>query len=80
MVSIDSGANGQRLEIKLAPANAAMVATVTDGDQPSEATLLLVPAGVTEEALRYASDIIRQTSAGKDGRATFSALLRGPTA
>jgi hypothetical protein len=78
MVVLDAGAAGQKLEIKLAPANSAVMATVTDGDQPAaEATLLLVPAGVTEEALRYASDIVRRASSGKDGRATISALLPG---
>ncbi len=78
MVVIDAGAAGQKLEIKLAPANSAIAATVTDGDQPAvEATLLLVPAGVTDEALRYASDILRRTKSGKDGRATISGLLPG---
>jgi hypothetical protein len=32
---------------------------------------------VTDEALRYGSGILRQTVAGKDGRATISALLPG---
>jgi hypothetical protein len=78
IVAVEAGAEGQRLEIKLAPASSSVLATVTDGDQPAAgATLLLVPAGVTEEALRYASDIMRMASSGKDGRATISALLPG---
>ncbi len=78
IVAVEAGAAGQRLEIKLAPANSAVLATVTDGDQPAAgATLLLVPAGATDEALRYVFGLLRQTSAGKDGRATISGLLPG---
>ena len=78
IVAVEAGADGQRLEIQLAPASSAVLAALTDGDQPAAgATLLLVPAGVTDEALRYGSGILRQTVAGKDGRATISALLPG---
>ena len=78
IVAIEAGAAAQRLEIKLAPANSAVLATVTDGDQPAAgATLLLVPAGATDEALRYVFGLLRQISAGKDGRATISGLLPG---
>jgi hypothetical protein len=78
MIEVDAGVRSQELEIKLASANSAVMATVTDGDQPAaDADLLLVPAGVTEEALRYASDILRVASSGKDGRATISGLLPG---
>ncbi len=46
VVAVEAGAAAQRLEIKLAPANSSVLATVTDGDQPAAgAMLLLVPAG-----------------------------------
>jgi hypothetical protein len=78
IVSVEAGANAQKLEIKLAPANSAVQATVTDGDQPAAgATLVLVPAGLTEPALPFTFDLLRKTVAGKDGRATVSALLPG---
>ena len=77
MVDVDAAAHSQELEIKLALANSAVLATVTDGDQPAEATLLLVPVSVTEDVLRYASDMLRAARSGKDGRATISGLLPG---
>lgn len=78
IVGIEAGAPVQRLSIKLAPANSSVLAGVTDGDRPAAgATLLLVPAGASDEALRYVFGILRQTVAGKDGRATISALLPG---
>ena len=80
IVGIEAGANAQKLEIKLAPANSAVAAMVPDGDQPAAgATLLLAPADVTGEALalRGNSDVLRQTPVGKDGRATLSGLLPG---
>jgi hypothetical protein len=80
IVAIEAGANAQKLEVKLASANSAVVAAVADGDQlAAGAILLLAPADVTGEtlALRDNSDVLRQTSAGKDGRATVSGLLPG---
>ncbi len=75
VVTIDSAADAHELEVTLAPANASITATATDGSRPSAgATLLLVPDPIEHRLLQVT---LRSAKTDKDGRATFDSLLPG---
>jgi hypothetical protein len=77
VVSIETGAEEQKLEIKLAPANGSVVAVVSEGTQPAAgATVVLMPEPVTDEGLRFGWTLL-PAETGKDGRVTISGLLPG---
>ncbi|HWQ53965.1 MAG TPA: carboxypeptidase-like regulatory domain-containing protein [Bryobacteraceae bacterium] len=77
MVSIDPAASIQRLDITLAPADAAISATVTDGSRPvAGASVLLVPDAAEDDAIDF-GPTLRHALADEKGRVVISDLLTG---
>ncbi len=75
--TIDSQTDTQELDITLAPANASVLATATDGSRPTAgATVLLVPDPVEEDAIELGTGL-RKAQADGDGHATIDGLLPG---
>jgi protocatechuate 3,4-dioxygenase beta subunit len=77
IIPFDPAADAHRVEITLAPANASIFATVTDGDRPVPgATVLAVPDPVADEAMEERFALSRAQADG-DGRAAIPNLLPG---
>ncbi len=75
VVTIDTGANAHELDVVLAPANASIVVTATDGSRPvAGASILLLPDPVQDRLMPM---LIKRVQADKDGRASFDGLLPG---
>ncbi len=75
--TVDPAVDQQFLEITVAPANASVLATATDGSRPmAGATVVLVPDPITDEAIGLGPDL-RNAQADGEGRATIDGLLPG---
>ena len=77
MVTFDPVANVHQLDIKLAPASAAVSVAATDGSRPvAGAEILLVPDPVEDDAIDIGAEL-RHVQADGDGRTTITGLLPG---
>ncbi len=75
VVTVDAAANAHELDVTLAPANASIAVTVTDGSRPVPgAIVLLVPDAVEG---RLFDIVIKPVQADREGRASFEGLLPG---